>query len=52
MELLTEIYGVDPKDRKHRLRLKEKLISEFKDSLIFANATYRSPNLNYLESML
>ena len=22
MELLTEIYGLDPKDRKHRLRLK------------------------------
>ena len=45
MELLTEIYGLDPKDRKHRLRLKEKLISEFKDSLIFANVTYHSPQI-------
>ena len=45
MELLTEIYGLDPKDRKHRLRLKERLISEFKDSLIFANVTYHSPQI-------
>ena len=45
MELLTEIYGLDPKDRKHRLRLKERLISEFKDSLIFGDVTYHSPQI-------
>lgn len=45
MELLTEIYGLDPKDRKHRLRLKEKLVNKFKDRLIFASVTYHSPQI-------
>ena len=42
MELLTDIYGKDPKDRKDRFSLKVKLEKEFNGELLFLNATYHS----------
>ena len=45
MEVLTEIFGKDPKDREHRRQLKDKLLKEFEDELLFLDVTYHLPQI-------
>ena len=45
MEVLTELFGKDPKDREHRRQLNDKLLKEFEDELLFLDVTYPLPQI-------
>ena len=46
MEILTELYGKDPKERRHRNALKARLEKEFdKGELLYLNVTYHSSQM-------
>ena len=44
-EVLTKLFGKDPKDRGHRRQLKDKLLKEFEDELLFLDVTYHLPQI-------
>ena len=45
MKVLQSIYGDDPDDRKARSKLKEKILKEFPDKLIFVQPSSKSPEV-------
>ena len=44
LALLTELYGQDKNNRKHRQRLKERILKVYPDFL-FLSSTYHSPEI-------